>query len=359
MSETLPIISVVIPIRNEERFIARTIRYLLEQDYPADRMEVLVVDGESDDRTVEIVTAIAKEDSRVRLLHNPRRLSSAARNVGSRAARGEIITFVDGHTYIDNRHLLRNTARLMAEKDVQVLSRPQFLETLENTEFQTAVALARRSTIGHGLDSTIYTSRDAYVNPTSSGATYHRDVFNDVGYFDERFDACEDVEFNYRVHLSGRSAFTSLKVAVYYYPRESVGRLFTQMKRYGTGRFRLARKHPATLAPGTLIPALFTAGLFGLLFLSLLLPHVGWILLGLYGLYAFMIFLSSATIAGRHGSHLLADLLVIYPTIHLGLGWGFLSELVRTMMGKGVDMSAAVVDESADAGKQAPSISER
>lgn len=352
MSETVPFISVVIPIRNEERFIAQTITYVLEQDYPADRMEVLVVDGESDDRTVEIVGKIAATDSRVKLLNNPKRLSSAARNVGAKAARGDIITFIDGHTYIDNNQLLKNTARLMFEKKVDALSRPQFLETPENTDFQKAVALARRSTIGHGLDSTIYTDRDAYVNPTSSGATYHREVFEDVGYYDERFDACEDVEFNYRVHLSGRQAFTSLKVAVYYYPRENIIGLFHQMKRYGIGRFRLARKHPGTLAPGTLIPAMFTAGLFVLAFLSLLLPHVGWFFLGTYGLYALMIFLSSASIAGKHGSHLLPKLLTIYPTIHIGLGWGFLSELFRTLAGRGADIAPAEQAGSRDAMKE-------
>lgn len=348
MSETMPIISVVIPIRNEERFIAQTIRYVLMQDYPADRVEILVVDGESDDRTAEIVGAIAQQDSRVRLLHNPGRLSSAARNVGARAARGDIITFIDGHTYIDNDQLLRNTALLMAEKSVQALSRPQFLETPENTDFQKAVALARRSVIGHGLDSTIYTDRDAYVDPTSSGATYHRNVFADVGYFDERFDACEDVEFNHRVHRSGRQSFTSLKTAVYYYPRENLTRLFHQMKRYGIGRFRLARKHPSTLAPGTLVPAMFTGGVFLLTFLSVLVPYIGWTFLGIYGLYALMVFLSSASIAGRHGMHLLPKLLVIYPTIHFGLGWGFLSEGLRTLVGRGIDFADVRPSKSSD-----------
>ncbi|MBD3402618.1 glycosyltransferase [candidate division GN15 bacterium] len=152
MSDEQPMISVVIPIRNEERFIAQTIAYVQAQDYPRERMEILVVDGESDDRTVEIVSEIAANDDRVKLLRNPRRLSSAARNVGALAAKGEIITFIDGHTYIDNTQLLQNTARLMTEKNVEALSRPQFLETPENTEFQRAVALARRSAIGHVLD---------------------------------------------------------------------------------------------------------------------------------------------------------------------------------------------------------------
>ena len=126
-------------------------------------------------------------------------------------------------------------------RDFEALSRPQFLDTPENTFFQRAVSLARKSAVGHGLDSTIYTDKDMYVDPSSSGASYKKSVFDEVGYFDERFDACEDVEFNYRVHKSGRRSFTSLALAVYYYPRTGIRSLFKQMKRYGVGRMRLAR----------------------------------------------------------------------------------------------------------------------
>lgn len=258
--ETWPKISVVLPIRNEAKFIARTIKYLQDQDYPRDKLEILVAVGDSIDNTSEIVQGIAAQDSRVRYLYNPKRWSSSARNVGAREATGEIITYVDGHTYIDNDQLLKNTARLMAEKAISVLSRPQFLDTPDNTTFQTAVALVRRSLLGHGLDSTIYTDKEMYVNPASAGASYRREVFEKVGYFDEQFDASEDYEFNYRLAQAGYRAFTSPKLAVFYYPRLSLGALFKQMARYGTGRMRLARKHPPTLGIGTLIPPLSHLG---------------------------------------------------------------------------------------------------
>ncbi len=333
--DPLPRISVVIPIRNEERFIAQTIKYLQAQDYPADRYEIIVVDGESDDGTVKIVEEIAANDNRVKLLTNPKRLSSAARNVGAKNATGDIVTYVDGHTYIDNDQLLKSIASILEEKDVHVLSRPQFLETPENNEFQRAVALARRSKVGHGLDSTIYNENDAYVNPTSSGATYMKDVFEKVGYFDENFDACEDVDFNFRVGKAGYQSFTSMKLAVYYYPRESISSLFHQMKRYGQGRFRLSRKHPETLGLGTLIPFFFTVGvpftavmsaihpIFNLLFTLAIVP------------YLLMIGASSVIVAAENGWEYLPLLPVIYVTIHVGLGWGFLIELVAHYTKKG------------------------
>jgi len=74
-----------------------------------------------------------------------------------------------------------------------------------------------------------------YVNPTSAGASYKREVFDKVGYFDEQFDVGEDYEFNYRVAQTGYRAYTSLQLALYYYPRKSLGALFKQMTRYRTG----------------------------------------------------------------------------------------------------------------------------
>jgi len=337
--EILPRISVVIPIRNEERFIAQTIAYLQNQDYPPDRFEIIVVDGDSDDGTVGIVEQIAAADSRVRLLHNPKRLSSAARNAGAREATGEIVTYVDGHTYIDNDQLLRSVAACMAEEGLDVLSRPQFLETPENNHFQRAVALARRSPVGHGLDSTIYTERDLRVNPTSSGASYKKTVIETVGYFDENFDACEDVEFNFRVAQAGYESFTSMRLAVYYYPRESIGRLFHQMKRYGVGRLRLARKHPGSLGLGTLIPFLFTAGVPILAALSFVHRWFFYLFLLAVVPYALMILLASTAVAIKAGWGYLPQLPLIFVTIHTGLGWGFLVELLRTLAWRGAGNS--------------------
>ena len=160
----------------------------------------------------------------------------------------------------------------MKEKQVSILSRPQLMDTPHNSFFQRAVSLARNSWIGHGRDSTIYSREDAYVDPGSSGASYRREVFEKVGYFDLSFDACEDVEFNYRCAEAGFRSFTSMKLAVYYYPRTSLRGLFRQMRRYGAGRFRLARKHPETLSITTLFPALLVLGLPSLGLLGFLWP---------------------------------------------------------------------------------------
>ncbi len=332
MSENFPLITIVIPIKNEARFIESTIKRIQQQDYPPDRLEIIIACGQSEDNSSVIVRRLASEDSRIRLFDNFVGKASGGRNLGIRNAQGEIILFIDGHTYIKDRELLKNTVRLMEEKKVTVLSRPQYLEPPDNNVFQQAVALARKSLIGHGLDSTIYTDKEIFVAPTSSGATYRKELFEQFGYYDESFDACEDVEFNYRLTKAGIKSFTSMKMAVYYYPRESLGALFHQMKRYGIGRFRLAKKHPGTMGLGSLIPVLFTAGMPLLFLLGFVVKPVMTLFLTLSLLYLLIILAASLLISVRHGFRFLALLPAIFFTIHTGLGWGFLVEAVRNLL---------------------------
>ncbi len=322
----LPNLTIIIPVRNEEHFVERTIQYLLGQDYPAEKVEILVGVAPSEDRTREVVEEIAARDARVAIFDNPYRFSSGARTLGAQMASGEILIFVDGHVYIDNDQLFRNTVRLMDEKQVMILSRPQLLDTPENTFFQRAVSLARKSAIGHGLDSTIYSLEDRYVDPTSAGASYRREVFDRVGNFDPCFDACEDVEFNYRCARAGFRSFTSADVAVHYYPRPKLRALFLQMCRYGAGRFRLAQKHPATLSIGTLIPPLMIGGMPLLALFGLFFPPLLYIVLMLIGLSAATICISALAISVSDRWEYLPILLPIYLALHLGLGWGFLNE---------------------------------
>ncbi len=329
-----PKISVVVPIRNEEKHIAQTIKRIQDQEYPSDKLEILVVDGESDDQSCQIVKSLSDNDDRIKLYPNPKRLSSAARNIGMNNSTGDIITFIDGHTYIDNNLLFRSIAELMKTENVSVLSRPQFLDVPENSFFQKVVALARRSLIGHGLDSTIYCSENKRVDATSSGATYTREVVDKVGNFDENFDACEDVDFNYRAFQAGFDSFTSLKLAVYYHPRNSLKDLFQQLKRYGIGRLRMARKYPGMWSLGTLIPAGITFGI-PLLGLISLFSNFFLYLFGLSaGLYLSLVIIWSLGLSIKNDIRYFFYLPFVYLTIHTGLGWGFGSELIKAIMKK-------------------------
>ncbi|MFV0422326.1 glycosyltransferase [Oleidesulfovibrio sp.] len=330
-----PFITVVMPVRNEERFIADTLCQLVRQQYPTQRYEILVADGMSTDATPSIVRALAKEFPQIQYVENHGIRSAAGRNAGFRQGRGDIFLVVDGHCHIPDAKLLHNVAQCMHEFEVDCLGRPQPLDAPDLSSFQQAVALARASRIGHGADSLIYSDYEGPASPVSNGAAYTRAVFEKIGYVDERFDACEDVEFNYRVEQAGFQSATSPRLTVRYYPREDVKSLWRQMVRYGEGRYLLWRVHPETLSWAARMPALFTAGVLSFP-LCVLFAFAGWKLpVGLWQvgvvLYALAVFAASA-IEAQHGAPvLLKRLPVIFATIHLGLGFGFLRSAAREL----------------------------
>lgn len=327
----VPFITVVMPVRNEASFIGETLGQLLSQDYPADRCEIIVADGMSDDGTREIVLNLAQQHPRILLLDNPKRLSSAGRNVGFKSGRGDYFLVVDGHCYIPDNRLFRNIVDCFEKSGADCLGRPQPLDPPGLSDFQKSVALARASKLGHGGDSLIFGEYEGFASPVSNGAAYKREVFDKVGYVDENFDAAEDVEFNYRVEQAGIKCYTSPLLTVRYYPRDSLRGLFRQMQRYGKGRHMFIRKHPRALTINQLIPAGFVTGLFFLicslalyLFTGLCLPLILTVIP--YALYLILVLGETVRFALRDGVRHAVPVPAIIFAIHLGLGWGFVTQ---------------------------------
>jgi succinoglycan biosynthesis protein ExoA len=336
VGEPLPFLSIVMPVRNEERHIGDVLAQLESQNYPRDRFEILVVDGNSTDGTVAIVEGFARLAAvSVKMLQNPAQLSSAGRNIGARNSRGEFVIYVDGHCRIPNASMLRDHIDLFEKTGADCLCRPQPLTMPGNTNFQNVVANTRATALGHGLDSTVYTADwEGLVNPSSSGASYRRSVFDRIGYYDESFDACEDVEFNFRVFEAGLPSYLSPRLKILYQPRRTLSSLWQQMMRYGRGRYRLMRKHPRAFSAGQIIPALFLIWLAFTGAASFYSPRVLVIFGGTLLLYLGVVLGFSAGLAVRHGWRYLFQAPAVYAVIHVGLGTGFLRQLVSNLLGR-------------------------
>lgn len=351
----LPFISVVIPVRNEAAHIGKVLEQLLAQEYPRDRYEIIVADGGSTDGTPAVVErCAAMTPVLIRRLPNPQRLSSAGRNVGIRNARGDVVVFVDGHCHIPSRTWLADTAAVFAETGADCLCRPQPLNFPGNTWFQQLAADVRASALGHGTDSTIYGLNYAGpVNPSSSGAIYRREVLERVGLYDESFDACEDVEFNHRVHRVAKS-WLDPRLAVYYQPRGSLIGLWKQMRRYGRGRFRLVRKHPDAFSISQLVPAglwlwILVAGVAALSW-----PLARWLLAASAGLYLGAVLISSLTVSLGRGWRQWLMAPWVYFAVHFGLGAGFWEELLRAPFARrrAADVVSAAAHAPAKSGSE-------
>jgi glycosyltransferase involved in cell wall biosynthesis len=328
-----PFITVVMPVRNEERFIRTVLEELLSQDYPPDRFEVLVADGLSTDRTRDLVAGMASRHPQIRLYENRGRLPSSGRNVGFRNGRGEIFLVVDGHCRLQHDRVLRGVVDCFRTSRAQCLCRPQpFIIPAEPT-IQRAIALARSSKVGHSSKSFIHAHEEGFVSPQSAGCAYLREVIDRVGLVDESFDACEDVEFNYRVEKAGFKSFFSPLLAVHYVPREDLTGLWRQLLRYGKGRCQLIKKHPEIVNFDMLLLPGFVLGIF-------LGPVISHFVKGMGPLYALalcvylvIIGIESFRLNNREINIFFIKLLVVFFTIHMSLGVGMLVECVRSWVG--------------------------
>jgi succinoglycan biosynthesis protein ExoA len=321
-------ISVIVPVRNESRHIEHVLDQLERQNYDPKNFEILVIDGLSTDGTPDLVAEYAKLYHNIHLFSNPQMLSSAARNIGIRHARGDVMLIIDGHCELDNKSLLKNISEAFQRTGADCLGRPQPQDIAGSTTLQRAIALARASRIGHHPSSYIYSSQEAFVPAESVAVAYRREVFDKVGLFDERFDACEDVDFNFRIDQADLKCFFTPDIAVHYQPRSSLRGLFQQLFRYGRGRVRLVRKHPSLVSAGTFAPLVLLLWLSFFFVLGLLYPEA--FIVGAVTLLLYVSVLASGAIflAMRNSEpKLIPYLFTIWTIIHFAAAFGMLGEL--------------------------------
>ncbi len=315
-----PRLSVILPVLDEARDLGALLDQLREQELPGEAMEVLVADGGSRDGTRDLVLERSRGWPALRLLDNPGRRSGPGRNVGLRASRGDYVVFLDGHCSLPRTDYLKRLLELFESTGADCLCRPQPLTAGNPGPWGWAIAAARASRLGHNPGSDIYGARAGFTDPRSAGAAYRRGAWKALGGYDERFDACEDVEFNHRLARNGGAAYVHPDLAVRYRPRDSVRALFAQMRRYGRGRGRLFARHPDT-APVVLLaltlaalipPALAAAGRFRAAGAAAAVLALAW---------AGPVIFESVRL-GRSPAES-ARLAAVFPAIHAGLLLGF------------------------------------
>lgn len=321
------LLTVFIPVQNESEYIYRTLAQLRDQSLPFDKYEVIVCDGCSEDNTVDVVNSFIEENLNFNLkcLHNEKRLSSSARNIAVKSGSGIYFLLIDGHVFIDDTDLLKKYLKYAKDNNAVCLGRPQPLNPPDISPFQEAVALARQSLLAHSSESYIYSNYHGWTSPISIAVMYHISIFDNIGYFDESFDAAEDFEFNYRIEKSEIKCFTSPALKIYYYPRDSYRTLFKQLLRYGYGRAIFLYKHPNRLTINMLIPTLFVLTLITILILGLTFSvYFLYMFAGITILYFLVLIAESFHMNLKHKKRYFFQLPFIILTIHFGIGIGLL-----------------------------------
>lgn len=328
--QVLPRVTVVMPVYNEAAFIERTLGAVLSQEYPADRIEALVVDGGSTDATRALVTAIAAADSRVRLLDNPRRIQASAMNIALDHAGGEIVVRVDGHTVIAPDYVRRCVDHLAATGAQNVGGPLRFEGT---TPLGRSIAAAYRSPFSVPSRFTV-SDRAEFVDTVYMGA-WPREVFAQIGRFDEALAVNEDYELNYRIRRAGGRIYLTPDIRSQYFGRQTLGALWRQFARYGAWKCRVLAQHPRSVRLRHLVAPAFVAVLAGGALLGAVNRFARRLWGAVIGLYLLASGLASLRQAARDGWALLPRLPLVFATIHLAWGSGFwLGALRRTLTGR-------------------------
>jgi succinoglycan biosynthesis protein ExoA len=327
-----PFVSVIIPVRNEERFIAQCLQSVVDQDYSKERMEILVVDGGSEDRSPEIVAEFSNEFSSryptIKLLDNPKLNAPAGLNLGIREARGDIIVRVDGHCLLAPDHVSQ-CVRCLRETGADNVG--GLMQAVGQNCVEQAIALAISSFFGSGGSKFHYAATEQYVDTVYLGA-FRRSVFDKVGFFNERLVRNQDYELNYRIRAAGGKIFLSPAIKSSYYGRSTLGDLWRQYFQYGFWKLEMIQMHPRSVQPRHLAAPLFVFCLFATGLLSL--AHRGFLSLFLLAIsiYLLVSLLSSLLIAHRQGWQYFPLLPVAFAVMHFSWGLGFLWRLVRTVI---------------------------
>jgi succinoglycan biosynthesis protein ExoA len=323
---SLPFVSVIVPMRNEEGYIGRCLRSLAAQDYPRDRFEVLVVDGDSTDGSRGVAEQVARETGLpLRLISNPRRSTPCGLNVGIDQARGELIARVDGHAEVGLRFLSESVSALL-ESGADVVGGP--IRSVGDDLVGGAIALAMSSPFGVGNAAFRYSQAEQYTD-TVAFPIYRRSVFERAGPFAEDMEWGEDDELHYRLADAGGRILLTPRIASAYYTRSSPWALARQYFRYGRVKVEVLRRHPRQARVRQLVPGAFVVGLAATGALAALRGRFVLPLAALASVYGLASLVASLQAAGRSNRRYLPVLPLAFACLHLSYGLGFLVGLTR------------------------------
>jgi succinoglycan biosynthesis protein ExoA len=320
-----PMVTIILPIRNESAYVEGGLHAILAQDFPGP-MEVLIADGMSTDNTRTIIQVISKASQiPVTLLDNPGRIVPTGMNIALCRARGDVIIRVDGHCIIAPDYVRRCVEHIQSD-NVDGVGGP--MQSIGKTHLAKAIAIAMSAPFGVGNSAFRTLSGRTKLVDTVPFPAYTREIIERAGLYDEELVRNQDDEYNYRIRELGGKILLAEDVHSTYFSRGSLTGLWRQYYQYGFWKVRVLQKHPRQMRPRQFVPPAFVLALFGSFFLALF-PVSRPLSAVIPLLYLFANLLASLWIASRRGWDSLLYLPFIFAMLHLTYGLGFLTGLIK------------------------------
>lgn len=312
--------SVVMPLRNEGEFAARSLRAVLGQDWPQERLEVLIVDGASDDDTLERMDAVRREfpAACVTTLSNALRITPVSLNQAIRAAAGDVIVRVDGHCEIQPGYL-RGCWEALRSTGADNVGGP--CVTVGETATARAIATAQSSRFGvGGVAFRVGRGTPGPVDTVPFGA-WPRRVFDEFGLFDEELVRNQDDEHNLRIIQGGGTVWYEPAIRSTYFSRATFKKLGRQYFEYGSYKVRVMQKRRGFASVRHLVPGGFVGAMVGSLAAALVTGRSRWML---FPSIPYAVACAVATRkASRHQAADPARVLLAFLVLHTAYGVGF------------------------------------
>ena len=319
-----PAISVIMPVLNEEQHLEAAVHSVLNQNYSGD-LELILALGPSRDNTNSIANALAKKNKKIRLIENPRGLTTHAMNLAAKAAKHDVLVRIDAHSEPTEGYLQRGVEILFEQDAAEVGG---VMDARGRSAFQKAVAYAYKSRWGIG-GAAYHVGGEAGEAESAYLGIFQRKAFEAVGGYDETIVRGEDWDLAQRIKASGGKVWFSPELRVIYWPRGRFEKLVRQFYSTGVWRGELTRRDLARTSKRYFAPPLVVLAIGG----GLLVAIFGQ-LLGLLPLLAYLLGLVTVAVTASGLSLKSRVALVIaMATMHLSWGWGFLVGFIKGARG--------------------------
>lgn len=339
----VPFVSVIIPCRNERDYIGRCLETVFAQTWPADRLEVIVVDGMSDDGTRDRLTRLANSHANLKVVDNPRLTAPTAMNVGLDAAEGEYIVRVDAHAAIPPKYVEIGVQYLEKHPEVWCVGGP-------------------RSRVGEGpaseLIGVVYNSMFAtgnthkrvgrYEGPTDQVAypIWRRDVFDKIGRFDEDMVRNQDDDMDVRALNAGGVIYQLQNLRATYYVRSNVSKTLRQFFQYAYWKLFVLKKNGRIPDWKAVVPTAFFLSLIVSGIIGGFWPPAAYAAFGILAGYGLAAVAFAFPVAFKSRLRFLPIVPFLFAALHAVYAWGFLRGFIDAYV-LGLTAADAAAGESA------------